>query len=34
MYNAALSKTVNDNSNVDKATVMSGAFSGFIPSKK
>ena len=34
MHNAALNKTRLDNSNVDKATVMSGAFSGFIPTKK
>lgn len=34
MHNAALNKTKLDNSNVDKATVMSGAFSGFLPSKK
>jgi hypothetical protein len=34
MYNAALNRTIADNSNVDKQTVMSGAFSGFVPTKK
>lgn len=34
MYNAAMQKTIADNSNVDRTAVMSGAFSGFQPSKR
>jgi hypothetical protein len=34
MYNAALNKTVRDNSNVSKEAVQSGSFSGFVPTKK
>lgn len=34
MYNAAMQKTIADNSNVDRTAVMSGSFSGFQPSKR
>lgn len=34
MYNAAMQKTIQDNSNIDKEAVKTGSFSGFIPTKR